>query len=70
MDYQPVLAMSQKPWLEPRLEPWLYHGSNHPRFLYASTFRVMARFDGKLSALSMTNYAILYYKKFIADDFG
>ena len=40
----------------------------HPK--YASTFRVMARFDGKLSVLSMTNYAILYYKKFIADDFG
>ncbi len=31
---------------------------------------MMTRFDDKLSVFSMTNYAILYYKKYIADDFG
>jgi len=40
----------------------------HPK--YASTFRSMAIIDSRLSVMSMTNYAILYYKKFIGDDFG
>ena len=37
----------------------------HPK--YVSTFRAMKMFDNRLSVLAMTNYAILYYKKY---DFG
>ena len=40
----------------------------HPR--YVSTFWSMAIYDIQLSAMAMTNYAIMYYKKFIGDDFG
>jgi len=34
----------------------------HPK--YVSTFRAMKMFDNRLSVLAMTNYAILYYKKY------
>jgi len=40
----------------------------HPK--HASTFRMMKMFNDKVSVISMTNYAILYYKKYIGDDFG
>ena len=62
------VSLLEKRWKQQEQPLLLLAFMLHPK--YPTTFRVMARFDGKLSVLSMTNYAILYYKKFIADDFG
>lgn len=39
----------------------------HPK--YVVIFRSMTMHDNRLSVMAMTNYAILYCKKFIGDDF-
>ena len=61
-------TLLEKRWKEQEQPLILLAFMLHPK--YVSTFQSMAMYDNRLSIMAMMNYAILYYKKFIGDNFG